>query len=96
MAQQFNDFAKQIADELIVLTKMLDSKMETWADVFARQPDSPNASTSAGFITNQEVVNPMELLVDVQLTESDAATLRAQAIETIHDEKGNERFNNIS
>lgn len=97
MTSQFHDSTKQIADKLIAVSMLLDTKMETWANVFTRHPDSQNVGVCAGFLSNQDSVNRIEVLIDVQ-TPSDITTglLRTRAIETLTDENGDERFNNIA
>ena len=97
MTSDFNEFTKQIAYEIIAMSGLLDNKMETWADVFARHPDSQNANASAGFIMNETNANVIEVVIDVQtLADTGSALLRTKAIETVLDSNGNERFNNIS
>lgn len=93
----FNDYAKQTADQLISLSEQLAGKMETWATAFERHPDAQNVNERAGFISDQTVTSPLEVLVDIQISnESQPATLRSRAIETTADKRCNQRFNNIS
>lgn len=97
MDSQFANFIKGISDELIAMTTLLEHKMETWAKVFARHPDSQNIGIAAGFISNQTAINRIELLIDIQAPpEAMQGILRTRAIETARDAKGNERFNAIS
>ncbi len=97
VTSSFNDSTKQIADELIVMSALLDKKMETWAEVFTLHPDSQNTGICAGFISNQASVNRIEVLIDVQApSDTDSGIVRTRAIETIRDKNGNERFNNVS
>lgn len=97
MKPQFNDTIKQAADELIAVSVLLNKKMETWAEVFTRHPDSQNAGICAGFISKQTSVNRIEVVVDVQISsDTNTGLLRTRAIEAIDDENGNERFNNLS
>lgn len=97
MTSQFNNSTKQLADDLITMSMLLDKRMETWADVFTRHPDSQNVGVCAGFISKQTSVNSIEVLADVQTSsDTNAGVVRIRAIETIRDENGNERFNNVS
>lgn len=97
MTAQFNDSAKHISDELIAMSMLLDTQMETWADVFARRPASEDAEPCAGFVSSLDAPNGTQVVIDVQLSpDASSGIVRTKAIETIHDEKGNERFNNIS
>lgn len=97
MAITFNQSTKQRADEIIAISVALKDRMQSWADVFVRFPDSQNVNVTAGFITDWTKQNVIEVLVEVQApTDATTALIRTQVIETINDNDGNERFNQVS
>jgi hypothetical protein len=96
MTTDFEDYINSIADEIIALSKQLDSEIETWRDVVARVPDSTSKGVSAGFISKPTAASGIEVAVDIQAPPAGhAARLRIWAIETVKDTTGYERFNNI-
>jgi hypothetical protein len=97
MTSEFNHASKQIADNIIDISVLLKDRMESWADVFVRIPDSQNVNVTAGFITNWTQPNVVEVLVEVQApANSTEALIRTQIISAIKDSDGNERFNQVS
>jgi len=96
MTATFSDTSKLIADEIITLSRLLDTEMETWHDVVARVHDSTSKNVSAGFITKPNATSGIELVVDIQAPPVEQkARLRIWAIEIVQDNDGNERFNNV-
>lgn len=85
--------AKQVGLELISLSDVLASEMQTWADALG--PDNPTTAMRAGFITKPSAASPYELVVDVQEEPNEKPLLRVWAIETKVDDHNNESFNNI-
>lgn len=97
MTADFNQSAKPISDEIIAISVTLADKMEPWANVFTRLPDSPNVNVTAGYITDWTRPNAMEVLVEVQAKPgAGTALVRTQVIETLKSDDGNERFDQVS
>jgi hypothetical protein len=96
MTTDFQNSVNSTADEIISLSKQLDNEIETWGDVVARVPDSTSKGVSAGFISKPTATSGIEIVADVQAPSTEhTARLRLWAIETVKDNDGNERFNNV-
>lgn len=94
MTEELVTAAKQAGLEIIDMSDMLDDKMETWADVLARNPESVTATSSAGFV-NKPAASQFELVVDVQTAPDQEAVLRTWVIETKVGYDQKEYFNNV-
>lgn len=97
MTTTFMQAVQALADEIIAISLTLQNRMTTWADVVSRNPDSPNAGKTVGYITDWRQPNAIEVLVEVQaVPDVTTGLIRTQVIETVKDESGNERFNQVS
>lgn len=95
MIDELTSTAKQIGDEIIDMTALLDKKMDKWSDV-ADHPDNLLPTECVGFISKETTAPGLNLLIDIQAPASkDKATLRTWVIESQLDNGHNERFNNI-
>lgn len=95
MNENLDTTARQIGNKLINLSNVLGAEMETWSDAPSR-PNGLNTNECVGFISKEGAASGLSLVIDVQAPSGvSEATLRTWAIESISDNEGNERFNNI-
>jgi hypothetical protein len=96
LIEDFYVTAKQVANEMIDMSDLLASKLESWHKLFARIPESSSHHVSAGFITLSDQDSGIQMVVDVQASiDTDQTKLRIWAIESIVSADQTKIFNTI-
>jgi hypothetical protein len=95
MNTQLSQTAKEIGNEIIDLSKVLDRKMEKWSDSDKR-PDDLSNQECVGFINKETAIDGINIMVDLRVPKNDnKAVLRTWVVDDQVGKDNIERFNNI-
>lgn len=95
MQETIDTTVKQIGEDIIELSALLNAKMEKWSDLPVR-PNGLSDTECVGFINKASTQDGVNIIVDIQAPKNQSkALLRIWSIDSAQDHSGNERFNNI-